>query len=78
MTLNIFTECMTLIFVDFCYVKEDVQHYLMDCIDFMEFQEILVKCMRELNVTVTLKNVLSNPLLYKVLWDYIQSTEKSL
>ena len=63
---------------DFCNVREDVEHFLLDCNDFHDFQiEFNDKLLSGKSVP-TLKNILGNKRWFTDLWIYIQQTKKSL
>ena len=61
----------------FCKVKEDVEHYLLNCIEFINHQEIMINEMVKENVNVTLVNLLKNKFEDKIFM-YIINTKKVL
>ena len=61
---------------DFCYLKEDVSHFLMDCVEFDQFQEELVSSMLKKGVKVSVQSLLTHTDLLEKVWTYVGLTKR--
>jgi hypothetical protein len=63
---------------DFCFIREDVQHFLLDCLDFQVFQDKLIKAVLDRKMVVSLETLLKNQCFFDLVWEYVQATHKQL
>ena len=57
---------------DFCNIREDVLHYMIDCFEFIQTQEKLVKALLDTNVREKVTNILGNNDFNKVTWEFVR------
>ena len=62
---------------DFCYYPENVHHYLLECIEFIEFQDEIRMFDEEDNL-IPVSVLLSNKCNYDFVWEYINKTKKKI
>ena len=58
-------------FYDFCYMIEDVDHFLLQCIDVQEHWEVLVTALFCKSMIVSVVNVLQNECFFDLVWKYV-------
>ena len=63
---------------DFCHRKEDVTHFLLDCLDYQDFQVELNEKVITADYVPSIRTLLRNPLWYEDVWQYVLKTERSL
>ena len=63
---------------DFCHTKEDVEHYLLKCIEFISFQDDIIQEMIAKNTKITVKNLLKDDKFEEKIMNYVIKTRKSL
>ena len=62
----------------FCMVKEDVVHFLLDCLEFQRLQQKIVSIMLDKGLTVNITNLLGSRSLEELVWEYIVESKKIL
>ena len=63
---------------DFCHIKEDVSHFLLDCIDFQELQQIIIDKFLNEGSLITLEALLGDKKWYDDVWNYVKQSGKDL
>jgi ribonuclease HI len=63
---------------DTCLLKEDVTHYLLDCIEYDKWQEPIINKMINKGLTINIHTLLSNQNMYNDIWLYILNTNRQL
>ena len=63
---------------DFCHTKEDVEHYLLKCINFIGYQDELIQEMITRNIKITVENLLKDDKFDGKIMNYVIKTRKSL
>ena len=63
---------------EYCHAREDVHHFLMDCMRYTDSQVERNDSMLESGVTPSIEEILGNPRWYEILWNYILKSERSL
>ena len=63
---------------EYCHVREDVQHFLMDCMRYTDHQVERNDIMLMAEVVPSLEEILQNPKWYDILWKYILQSGRSL
>lgn len=61
---------------DFCQFPENVQHYLLECIEFQHLQEELVNMLMSKSLKVDSTSLLGNKSHYDKIWKYVLGTKK--
>ena len=65
-------------FCEFYRVKEDVKHYLIDCLEIQNLQEKLVREVMAKDMIVPVKTLLNGKYFYELIWGYVNKTGKKI
>ena len=63
---------------DTCFVKEDVKHFLMDCVDYVPIQEILVQSLLDANSRMSVESLLGNSVHFDAVIDFVKKSKRAL
>ena len=75
-TLELFRQSDGL--CNFCLEKEDVKHFLLNCLDYNVEQDVLVQALHRKGFTITLANLLGNKCFYDLIWEYVCNVNRKL
>ena len=63
---------------DFCDIKEDVTHFLLDCIDFQHLQQKIIDKFLSAGSQLTITSLLGDSKWYNDVWDYVIQSQKNI
>ena len=61
---------------EFCLIKEDVEHFFLNCLQYIHLQETIVNAMLEKELVINITNLLGNKYLVDLVWEYIVKSKK--
>jgi ribonuclease HI len=63
---------------DFCEELETVKHFILECLEFQQYQEDIIHFAHKHNIKITIENVLSNKSFYPIIYEYVLKTKKNI
>ena len=63
---------------DFCYIKENVSHFLLDCIDFQHLQQPIIDKFLHEGRLVSVEALLGEDKWYDDIWNYVKLSGKNI
>jgi ribonuclease HI len=63
---------------EFCEEPETVKHFVLECLEFQQYQEAIIQFCHKYNIKITIENILSNKSCYPILYEYVLKTNKKL
>jgi hypothetical protein len=63
---------------DYCNEPETVKHYILDCLEFQQYQEDIIDFAHNNSIKITIENILSNKIFYHIIYEYVIKTKKKI
>jgi ribonuclease HI len=63
---------------DFCEEPETVKHYILDCLEFQQYQEKIIHFALQNKIKITIDYILKNKIFYPIIYEYVLKTKKKI
>jgi ribonuclease HI len=65
-------------FCEFCNEPETVKHYLLDCLNYQNYQEEIISYAHKYNILISIESILNNKTMYPVIYNYVIQTKRTI